>query len=115
MCVDVLVNRVTQPAVLQPRCVNPHCKPWRVKENHTFTEYNLKGSFYGYLCIGVLLRPDIKRALRLWAALAPDGCGEVTVPAPASQEDLPPEMPVLTYTILIGWKWPKEASALGMF
>lgn len=45
MCVDVLMNRVTQPAVLQPRCVNPHCKPWMVKENHTFSKCNLKDSF----------------------------------------------------------------------
>lgn len=63
MCVDALVNRVTQTAILQPRCVKPHCKSRRVKEKHLFMEYNPKASFYRYLCIGILLMcdgPDIK-------------------------------------------------------
>lgn len=46
---------VTQPAILQPRCVNPLCRHQRVKENHPFAEYNTKSSFYRYLCIGLLL------------------------------------------------------------
>lgn len=54
--------------------------------------------FYGYLCFGVLWRPDIKWTLRLWAALAPDGWGEVSVPSPSSQEYLPAKMPALTFT-----------------
>lgn len=46
---------VTQPAILQPRCVNPLCRHQRVKENHPFAECNTKSSFYRYLCIGLLL------------------------------------------------------------
>lgn len=63
MCVDTLVNRVTQTSILQPRGVKPHCKSQRVKEKHPFMEYNLIASFYRYFYIGILLTcdgPDIK-------------------------------------------------------
>lgn len=36
-------------------------------------------------------------------------------PSPTSQEDLPPKVPAVTFTMLISWKRPKEAPALEMF